>query len=573
MKIKYKLIIGLFFWGIGMLATSCHREDDPDKPQEDEGLLSLTIGAMPSAIRMVSRIYSLDSDRPVLQEDASETQEEPLPAGRYAAAVIGFDPSEVELCDADRLETTLLSARRTGDKDRILPLEQPVYLVVVNDLNIEKNKKLVRSVILSDIRRILRLTVEAGAGFTDATVEATLSGIAASVRISDVSPVEGESGTLAFTLQPAIARGHYISTAGILGVMPGEEAKEVNKLSLTLTTSAGEQFRYEEDITAQLSEAVAAGRDTLDVNLSVSPSVPIHIYTGIQTRASIDAFDGTDVSIAAGEKDGRYTESWDGTATGGEILLQPERYYPQDGSAVYLRGYYPAAPLTGGEVHYLLTGQEDLMLSVPRSGSLANRFDPQDSPLTYKHLLAQLNFTLNLKGATDNYKVRSVHLNGMAASAVVSLSEGTVQPVGLSAPVVIYADPGTGGFPIVDGKVSLPGYILVQPDATLTLDLVLAVDNNPANDLKFPNLPVKFESGGSEGGSAYEVEISFEIPGQPDPPDPPGPDNPDDPDDPDNPDPPIDPTDPLEKYKITVTATVTEWKAGDNGGATLEPDK
>ncbi|MCS3322119.1 hypothetical protein NXW73_14610 [Bacteroides fragilis] len=39
----------------------------------------------------------------------------------------------------------------------------------------------------------------------------------------------------------------------------------------------------------------------------------------------------------------------------------PERYYPSDGSALYLRGYYPPAPLTAdGRLTYRLTGEEDL---------------------------------------------------------------------------------------------------------------------------------------------------------------------------------------------------------------------
>ena len=58
------------------------------------------------------------------------------------------------------------------------------------------------------------------------------------------------------------------------------------------------------------------------------------------------------------------------------------------------------------------------------------------------------------------------------------------------------------------------------------------------NDKTFKTFPVKFEAGGSEGGSAYEVEISLEVPDTPDiPDDPDEPDNPDIPDEPDTPDP------------------------------------
>lgn len=562
MEIRYRLIIGLILGGIGVL-SGCNHDggDDPDKPHKGEGLLSLAIEDEPSAFQAVCRIYTSGNEQPALEKNAAATLEEWLPAGRYDVAVTGFDPTEADLSNADRYETALLTVRKAEGNASLRSLEQPVRLAVASGLLVEEGNTCTHRLATSDIRRILCLSVDAGAGFTNATVEATLSGIASSVNLANSRPVEGQSGQLAFSMQPATAAGLYTAMAGILGIAAEEGKTQINTLAFTLTTSAGEQFKYEEDITQSLRDAIATGSDTLDVSLTVSPDVPIHIYTGIQTRASIDAFDGTPVSIAAGTNATTYTESWDGVATAGEILLQPERYYPRDGSTLFLRGYYPAAPLLNGEVHYQLTGQEDLMLSVGQSGSLANRFDREDAPLTYMHLLSQLNFTLNLKGAADNYKVRSVHLNGMAASAVVSLKEGTVQPVGQSGPVVIYADPGTGGFPITDGKVSLPGYVLVQPNATLKLDLVLAVDDNPANDISFTNLPVHIE-GNIEGGSAYEIEISLEVP-----------DVPDIPDVPDEPDVPDVPDEPQEKYNITVRATVTDWKTGDNGGAILDPVK
>lgn len=92
---------------------------------------------------------------------------------------------------------------------------------------------------------------------------------------------------------------------------------------------------------------------------------------------------------------------------------------------------------------------------------------------------------------------------------------------------------------------------------------MLNVDGNPSNDKTFKNLPVKFEAGGSEGGSAYEVEISLEVPDDPD-----EPDNPDIPDEPDTPDP-----EPENNIKVTVTVKVTDWNPGDQGGVTVDPYK
>lgn len=346
----------------------------------------------------------------------------------------------------------------------------------------------------------------------------------------------------------------YEAVAGILGTVVMEGAARGNVCTFSFETAAGERFGYQENLTARLAEAMATGRDTLDLALEVSPAVPIRLYTGIQTRAAVDAFDSTPVSIAVGTSAGDYTEHWTGIATDSEIELDPERYYPTDGSELFIRSYHPAAPHVDGEVHYDLTGQEDLMLTEEQRGSLASRFDATLTPLVHKHLLTQLSFKLLIANAPDNCRVRGVSLNGLAASAKISLSEGKVIPVGDPMSVGIYVDPGTGGIPLVSGIADMPGFILVQPEATFTIDLILAVDDNASNDLVFTNIPVTFEGGGGEPGNAYRVEISLELPDDPDVPD-------DDTDD--------DIPGPMDKYKVAIKATIIPWNMGNNGSADL----
>ena len=302
---------------------------------------------------------------------------------------------------------------------------------------------------------------------------------------------------------------------------------------------------------------MSSGRDTLDLSLKVSPAVPIRLYTGIQTRAAVDVFDSTPVSIAVGTSGGDYTEHWTGTATEGDILLDPERYYPTDGSALFIRSYHPAAPHVNGEVRYELTGQEDLMLTDERSGSLSRRFDATETPLIHKHLLTQLSFRLRVKGAPDGYSVNAVKLNGLASVAKVSLSDGEVVPVGETSSVIIYSSDDGNGIPVVDGVVTLPGFVLVQPKASLTLDMTLALEGDPASGQDFKDLPVSFGGEGNESGGAYDIEISLEIPVDPD-----------EPDDPDTPEEPKEP-DPFEEYQVKITATVTPWKPGNGGNADL----
>lgn len=116
--------------------------------------------------------------------------------------------------------------------------------------------------------------------------------------------------------------------------------------------------------------------------------VPIRLFTGIRTRATVDVFGDTPVCVAYGVRTGQYDGSWDGIATDNEIRLMPERYYPSDGSALYLRGYYPPAPLTAdGRLTYRLTGEEDLMLTGEQNGSLSAPFGESDSQsLLYRAL-------------------------------------------------------------------------------------------------------------------------------------------------------------------------------------------
>ena len=134
----------------------------------------------------------------------------------------------------------------------------------------------------------------------------------------------------------------------------------------------------------------------------------------------------TPVSIAVGTSAGDYTEHWTGTATEGDILLGLSATIPRTAPRFSSAAITPPPPHVNGEVRYELTGQEDLMLTDERSGSLSRRFDATETPLIHKHLLTQLSFRLRVKGAPDGYSVNAVKLNGLASVAKVSLSDGEV---------------------------------------------------------------------------------------------------------------------------------------------------
>lgn len=454
---------------LGFLVLGACGKDDPEPPVpgSGEGLLRVSVrhtGDTPLAVFA----YKADGSRVAGKEEPAGTPStwswsERLVVGEYALLVAGADPAEVWLGDTENLGKAYAAALPSGSDSLLVSLDSPLYVESVTGIKVTDGDETAISSTPKDIRRILRLTIDAGKGFGGAKVEGRLDGIASSVRL----------------------------------------------------------------------------------------------YTGIQTRAAVDVFDSTPVSIAVGTSAGDYTEHWTGTATEGDILLDPERYYPTDGSALFIRSYHPAAPHVNGEVRYELTGQEDLMLTDERSGSLSRRFDATETSLIHKHLLTQLSFRLRVKGAPDGYSVHAVKLNGLASVAKVSLSDGEVVPVGETSSVIIYSSDDGNGIPVVDGVVTLPGFVLVQPKASLTLDMTLAPEGDPASGQDFKDLPVSFGGEGNESGGAYDVEISLEIPVDPE-----------EPDDPDTPEEPKEP-DPFEEYQVKITATVTPWKPGNGGNADL----
>lgn len=284
-------------------------------------------------------------------------------------------------------------------------------------------------------------------------------------------------------------------------------------------------------------------------SLEVRPEpVPIRLYTGIRTRAAVDDFNSTPVGIACGSASGHYTAVWEGTATGAEITLTPVRFYPEDGSPIFLRSYYPPVqPAQDGTLLYTLTGDEDLLLSDERSGSLDAPFTAQGgNVLMHSHLLTKLNFTIHIEGDhAPSLCVRSLQLNGLARQVTLNLQTGALTCGGETIPVNVYSATGDDrGLPIEGGVLALPGYVLVQPGSNFTLDIVLSVDDNPAHDLVYHNLAISFEGGSGESGIAYTVKVEIPSPGLPDP------------------------------VPVQVTASVVSWQEGESGsGDITEPEE
>lgn len=241
---------------------------------------------------------------------------------------------------------------------------------------------------------------------------------------------------------------------------------------------------------------------------------PIRLAASLQARSAIDTFENLPVALAAARQADSPGEIWAGIADGGRIMLTPPHYYPQDGSTLYLRGFYPPAEVEGSCVRYALTGNEDLMFAGVLAGSLSHPFDSGDRTLVFRHLLVQLNISLNPGGNFPaEYHLKSVCINGSSSQATLSLPEGTLSFAGQCASLFLYrAANHAEGCPLVPGQSVFPGCLLVQPGAALTIDLAFSRDDTPGNDLVMNGIPVIFQGGSSETGAAYHVEIRLPVP-------------------------------------------------------------
>ena len=201
--------------------------------------------------------------------------------------------------------------------------------------------------------------------------------------------------------------------------------------------------------------------------------------------------------------------------------LTPVRYYPEDGTSLYLRGYYPPVPMAAdGTLTFTLTGDEDLLLSGEQNGSLSSPFTSDSKgTLIYNHLLTKLSFAIHLEGDDiPSLRVRSLQLNGLAGQVTLALQTGALSYGDATVPVPIYsAAADAEGLPFTGGVLQLPGYALVQPQSDFTLDMVIAVDDDRSHDLEYHDLAISFEGGEGEGGIAYTVKVELPTPTFPDP--------------------------------------------------------
>lgn len=247
---------------------------------------------------------------------------------------------------------------------------------------------------------------------------------------------------------------------------------------------------------------------------------------GVETKAPVTAWDtntGTEVQFAMGTSTGSYSADWYATitGTGGTIQFKEDDayaenksyYYDQDGTvSTFLIGFYPKATRTNNNVVYTIpaAGSDDIMVSDEQSGNKVTTM-PE---LTFSHLLTQLKFKVAAKtGFPADYVVKSIILKGTKRTATLDLSVKTLIFTSLAeGDDITVLSNGTISIATTAEDAGEP--IMVQPEQTMTLDIVAGLSGNSNADRTYTDIAFKTAGENSQeeaakAGKAYTVALSF----------------------------------------------------------------
>lgn len=230
------------------------------------------------------------------------------------------------------------------------------------------------------------------------------------------------------------------------------------------------------------------------------------------------------------------------------VSLNPILYYHTTaGTKSWLAAVAPAGTVSGTTVTIPQTdGEQDVMLAdAAAAGSSSSASEPE---LTFKHLTTQLNFemkvtaqnggewtdkTISLKKISVRNAQVPVEVNVAPASGKAGVSKWTdaaMMNVGGISSVALGADAVRVGNPL-----------MIQASGQVVIDAVISVGGT---DITFNNVTIKKQDNktnlSTEAGKSHLITLNV-----------------------------TEPLTPADATKMTVTATVTDWVAGDAGHADL----
>ncbi|MBT9907525.1 hypothetical protein GPL10_17510 [Bacteroides fragilis] len=230
------------------------------------------------------------------------------------------------------------------------------------------------------------------------------------------------------------------------------------------------------------------------------------------------------------------------------VSLNPILYYhTTTGTKSWLAAVAPAGTVSGTTVTIPQTdGEQDVMLAdAAEAGSSSSASEPE---LTFKHLTTQLNFemkvtaqnggewtdkTISLKKISVRNAQVPVEVNVAPASGKAGVSKWTdaaMMNVGGISSVALGADAVRVGNPL-----------MIQASGQVVIDAVISVGGT---DITFNNVTIKKQDNktnlSTEAGKSHLITLNV-----------------------------TEPLTPADATKMTVTATVTDWVAGEAGHADL----
>lgn len=320
----------------------------------------------------------------------------------------------------------------------------------------------------------------------------------------------------------------------------------MKKLIFSILTVAAMVGCSSED---EIIDNAGNGNGRVEVKLNAGVSA-------IQTKAALESWSDTKVSFIKGTYNSEgstysFSELWNAqiasdnkvTFKNTDFTQDEPKYYPEDGTDIYLVGVCPAPTSvpTGNKVTFdLSTGDQDVVATVRLEGNKGK--DKHITSCTFNHLLTKLNF----KGIADetypnNKKLTKLTIKGCKISAELDLTKASdswaLDFTGNATNITAFdkTTDTTNGVTIPEKNTAAAEIttVFVQPNATnITLDII-------AGDTEYQNIPITIkgtdgQAGTAEEGKQYDITLTFS------------------------------------KESVTTTAELTKWGTAGEGSGTVK---